>query len=367
MSDSYTVKDIQVLKGLEAVRKRPGMYIGGTSLTGLHQLVWEILDNSVDEALNGHCNRIEVTLGADGGITVVDHGRGIPVEEHPTTGKNSVETIFCNLHAGGKFDDDAYKVAGGLHGVGASVVNALSEALIVEVKRNGHCYRQEFSRGNPTSPLRDAGAARGTGTKITFRPDPEIFPDRTFSKELIKERLETKAFLMAGLRVRLKDEAEGTAEEYIYPGGITDFLQKLLQGRAVIDAQPLHYRSENGLRFEMALAWTFDTTTRILSFVNSIPTPKAAPTRLPFAMGSPVRCAPTWRSATVFPRVSRGSPRTMCGKAWWPSCRSISRATWNSRARPRSALTARCRNRSSRWCALPSRRGFTRIRLRPQR
>ena len=273
MSSSYTVKDIKVLKGLEAVRKRPGMYIGGTGRDGLHQLVWELLDNGVDEALNGHCDMIEVTLLADGGIAVADRGRGIPVEIHPSTRKNTVETIFCNLHAGGKFDDYAYKVAGGLHGVGASVVNALSEKMIVEVKRDGFRHVQEFRRGKPSSPLRKVEAATGTGTKVVFWPDPDIFPDRTFSKELIKERLETKAFLMAGLRVRVKDEEQKTVENFIYHEGIKDFLRKLSQDRPLIDAQPFYFRYDNGLRLEMAMAWTSETANRILSFVNSIPTP----------------------------------------------------------------------------------------------
>lgn len=273
MSSSYTVKDIKVLKGLEAVRKRPGMYIGGTGRDGLHQLVWELLDNGVDEALNGHCDMIEVTLLSDGGIAVADRGRGIPVEIHPSTRKNTVETIFCNLHAGGKFDDYAYKVAGGLHGVGASVVNALSEKMIVEVKRDGFRHVQEFRRGKPSSPLRKVEAATGTGTKVVFWPDPDIFPDRTFSKELIKERLETKAFLMAGLRVRIKDEEQKTVENFIYHEGIKDFLRKLSQDRPLIDAQPFYFRYDNGLRLEMAMAWTSETANRILSFVNSIPTP----------------------------------------------------------------------------------------------
>jgi len=273
MSDSYTVEDIQVLKGLEAVRKRPGMYIGGTGREGLHQLVWEILDNSVDEALNGHCTFIDVILGADGSISVEDQGRGIPVEKHPTTGKNTVETIFCNLHAGGKFDDDTYKVAGGLHGVGAAVVNALSEKLIVDVCRNGFRHAQEFRRGQALSPLRKMEASKRTGTKVMFLPDPEIFPDMAFSKDLIRERLESKAFLIAGLKIRLTDEAEGTVETFLYPEGITDFLQKLVVGRPLVDAQPFYYRHDNDLRLELVMAWTSETSTRILSFVNSIPTP----------------------------------------------------------------------------------------------
>jgi DNA gyrase/topoisomerase IV subunit B len=273
MSDSYTVEDIQVLKGLEAVRKRPGMYIGGTGREGLHQLVWEILDNSVDEALNGHCSFIDVILGADGSISVEDQGRGIPVEKHPTTGKNTVETIFCNLHAGGKFDDDTYKVAGGLHGVGAAVVNALSEKLVVDVCRNGFRHAQEFRRGQALSPLRKMEGSKRTGTKVMFLPDPEIFPERAFSKDLIRERLESKAFLIAGLKIRLTDEAEGTVETFLYPDGITDFLQKLVVGRPLVDAQPFYYRHDNDLRLELVMAWTSETSTRILSFVNSIPTP----------------------------------------------------------------------------------------------
>ena len=273
MSDSYTVKDIQVLKGLEAVRKRPGMYIGGTGREGLHQLVWEILDNSVDEALNGHCAFIDVVLGADGSISVEDQGRGIPVEKHPTTRKNTVETIFCNLHAGGKFDDDTYKVAGGLHGVGAAVVNALSEKLVVEIFRNGFRHVQEFRRGKAVSPLRQMEESNRTGAKVMFLPDSDIFPDRVFSKDLIRERLESKAFLIAGLKIRLTDEAEGTVEIFLYPEGITDFLQKLVANRPLVDAQPFYYRHDNDLRLELVMAWTSETSTRILSFVNSIPTP----------------------------------------------------------------------------------------------
>lgn len=273
MSDSYTVKDIQVLKGLEAVRKRPGMYIGGTGREGLHQLVWEILDNSVDEALNGHCAFIDVVLGIDGSISIEDEGRGIPLEKHPTTRKNTVETIFCNLHAGGKFDDDTYKVAGGLHGVGAAVVNALSEKLVVEVFRNGFRHVQEFRRGKAASPLRQMEESNRTGAKVMFLPDSDIFPDRVFSKDLIRERLESKAFLIAGLKIRLTDEAEGTVETFLYPEGITDFLQKLVANRPLVDAQPFYYRHDNDLRLELVMAWTSETSTRILSFVNSIPTP----------------------------------------------------------------------------------------------
>jgi DNA gyrase subunit B len=272
MTKSYTVDDIQVLKGLEAVRKRPGMYVGGTGVDGLHQLVWEIVDNSVDEALNGHCGSIEVDMTADGMVSVQDCGRGIPVEPHPTTGKNTVETIFCNLHAGGKFDDDAYKVAGGLHGVGSAVVNALSERLLVEVRRNGYKFVQEFSRGKPVTALKRMEPCKDTGTRVAFLPDLEIFKDRNFSKELIRERLEVKAFLIASLKIRLRHETDGSEEIFTYPGGIMDFLQKLIADKPLIDAQPFHFKHENDIRLEVAMSWTADTSTQILSFVNSIPT-----------------------------------------------------------------------------------------------
>lgn len=273
MGDSYTVDDIQVLKGLEAVRKRPGMYIGDTSEGGLHQLVWEIVDNSVDEALNGHCDSIDVVIGEDGSVTVEDRGRGIPVESHPSTGKNTIETIFCNLHAGGKFDDYAYKVAGGLHGVGASVVNALSARMVVGVKRNGFLHVQEFERGRPVTELQKKAPARGTGTKISFVPDPEIFGSLRFSTEIIRERLEIKSFLIAGLKINLKDKKEGVVQTFHYPEGVNDFLNKLIDGHELVGAQPFYYHHQNDLRFEVALAWTAETSGKILSFVNSIPTP----------------------------------------------------------------------------------------------
>lgn len=273
MSSSYTVKDIQVLKGLEAVRKRPGMYIGGTGPDGLHQLVWEILDNSVDEALNGHCSSIEVIMEANGSITIGDSGRGIPVEIHPATGKNSVETIFCNLHAGGKFDDDAYKVAGGLHGVGASVVNALSSSLVVEIKRDGFKYSQEFAKGKAVCELTNVGPVRGTGTRVTFLPDKEIFRSLNFSSDVIRKRLEVKSFLVAGLKIKFVNRIDDTSEVFLYPQGILDYLDKLVEDKDAMAAQPFYFKHENDLKLEVVFAWTSDTSSQILSFVNSIPTP----------------------------------------------------------------------------------------------
>lgn len=273
MKNTYTVMDIQVLRGLEAVRKRPGMYIGSTSAEGLHQLLWEVVDNSVDEALNGHCDTIEVVLCSDGSVSVKDNGRGIPTEIHPVTGKNTVETIFCNLHAGGKFDEDVYKVAGGLHGVGASVVNALSETMCVEVERNGFRYVQEFSRGNPVSPLTKNGVTNQSGTKVIFRPDPLIFETRGFSRDVIRQRLKTKAFLIAGLSICLRDENTMLEETFRYPKGIKDFLEDELRDKQALEIQPIHLSHSNEIRLEVAMTWTSETSCHILSFVNSIPTP----------------------------------------------------------------------------------------------
>src|SRR3954465_14019200 len=199
-SGNYTAKDITVLEGLEPVRKRPGMYIGGVGSAGLHHLVWEIVDNAVDEAMNGYASNIWVTLHADGtSITVEDDGRGAPVDKHPTTKKSALETIFTVLHAGGKFEHGSYKTAGGLHGVGASVVNALSKELIATVKRDGSTWEMRFKQGKPTGPLKKIGPARGTGTTVYFHPDAAIFPKIEFDATLIKERLEVASYLHKGL------------------------------------------------------------------------------------------------------------------------------------------------------------------------
>ncbi len=285
MSANYTVNDIQVLKGLEAIRKRPGMYIGGTGPDGLHQLVWEILDNAVDEALNGYCDNIILKMGEDGSILVSDSGRGIPTEKHPVTGKNTVETIFCNLHAGGKFDEYAYKVAGGLHGVGASVVNALSEYLEVEVKRNSATYIQRFSKSNPTTKLKKTATATGTGTTVKFLPDAEIFESLNFSADLIRERLKTKAYLIAGLKIKFIDEETETEEVFHYPGGISDYLDHLADGMSPLDIQPFQFGYDNGIRLNLVMTWTEDTKGKIMSFVNSIPTPSGGTHETAFRNG----------------------------------------------------------------------------------
>src|SRR5512133_1938791 len=202
MTTSYTAKDITVLEGLEPVRKRPGMYIGGVGAAGLHHLAWEILDNSIDEAMNGYASTIHVTLHADGSsITIADDGRGIPVDKHPQTKKSALEVIFTVLHAGGKFDHDNYKTAGGLHGVGASVVNALSKELVATVRRDGALWEQRFKQGKPAGPLKKVGAARGTGTSVYFHPDPTIFPKIEFEPSVVRERRDVASYLHKGLKV----------------------------------------------------------------------------------------------------------------------------------------------------------------------
>src|SRR5919106_6514859 len=226
---TYTAKDITVLEGLEPVRKRPGMYIGGVGTSGLHHLVWEILDNAVDEAMNGFASNLGVTLHADGSsVTIADDGRGIPVDKHPTTKKSALEVIFTMLHAGGKFEQGNYKTAGGLHGVGASVVNALSAELRASVKRDGSLWEMSFKRGRATTPLKKAGAARGTGTTVYFHPDPTIFPKVEFDAATIRERLEVVSYIHKGGRVTFENEAEKTKAVFQHEDGLTDYLRKIV-------------------------------------------------------------------------------------------------------------------------------------------
>jgi DNA gyrase subunit B len=275
-SGTYTAKSITVLEGLEAVRRRPGMYIGGVDKTGLHHLLWEIVDNSIDEVMNGHASRIVVTLGHDGKtISVADNGRGIPVDLHGKSGKSALEVILTTLHAGGKFDNDAYKVAGGLHGVGASVVNALSKSLEAQVRRDGWTYTQRYRRGKPLGPVERGEPARGSGTTITFTPDPEIFLDLSFDPKLIAERLEVKTYLNRGLTIELIDQKAKTRVEFHHDGGVADFLDAVNQARNDNRVAPLPFvleRDEDDLRLSLALAWTEATDEDIRSFVNTIPT-----------------------------------------------------------------------------------------------
>jgi DNA gyrase subunit B/topoisomerase-4 subunit B len=271
----YTAKDIQVLEGLEPVRKRPGMYIGGVGSAGLHHLVWEVVDNAVDEAMNGHASEITVTLHKDGSsITVQDNGRGIPVDKHPKTKKPAIEVIFSTLHAGGKFEEGNYKTSGGLHGVGASVVNALSTKLVAKVKRDGAEWQMEFARGVTKGALKKLGAARGTGTTVYFTPDPTIFPRTEFDPQTIRERLEIASFLHRGVKVRFIDEAHGTDEKFEHEEGIVDYLKKIIgeRGHKPIHESPFTLVKENGATVQVAFQWTESTDEHVKSYVNGIPT-----------------------------------------------------------------------------------------------
>ena len=272
---NYGAEQIQVLEGMEAVRKRPGMYIGTTSSDGLHHLVYEIVDNSVDEALAGYGKEIDVTIHKDNSISVLDFGRGIPVEIHPKMGIPTVEVVLTVLHAGGKFGGGGYKVSGGLHGVGMSVVNALSTLLEVEIRRDGKLYRQTFSKGHTISPLEVIGTATDTGTKIHFVPDAEIFTDTTvYDFKVLRKRLKELAFLNKGLRITLRDEREGQEQEEVYlqEGGIVDFVQSLDDGKDPL-TEVIYFGGErDGVQVEIALQYTDTYTENIMSFANNIHT-----------------------------------------------------------------------------------------------
>jgi DNA gyrase subunit B/topoisomerase-4 subunit B len=272
---NYTAKDITVLEGLEPVRKRPGMYIGGVGTAGLHHLVWEILDNAVDEAMNGYASNIIVTLHTDGSsITVADDGRGIPVDKHPKTKQSALEVIFTMLHAGGKFEHGSYKTAGGLHGVGASVVNALSKQLVATVKRDGAQWEMSFKQGRPVGPLKKLGPARGSGTAVYFHPDPAVFPKIEFDAQTIRERLEIVSYIHKGVRVTFENEVEGTREVFQHDEGLQDYLRKIVSERG---AKPVHEAAfvqtrEGGPRLDLVLQWTESTDEHVRSYVNGIPT-----------------------------------------------------------------------------------------------
>ena len=271
--DRYDASQIQVLKGLEAVRRRPAMYIGDVTGRGLHHLVYEVVDNSVDEALAGYCDRIEVVLGKEGWVRVSDNGRGIPVDIHPTEGRPAVEVVMTTLHAGGKFDKKIYQVSGGLHGVGVSVVNALSEWLEVEVRRDGKKYWQRYERGVPVTPLKEKGKVKGTGTTVTFLPDKEIFKKRKFNFETLSERLRELAFLNPGLRIILRDEREDREEVFYSKGGLKEFVQYIDEGRTPIHKKVITISgNKDGVPVDLAMQYNDSFTDNVFTYVNNIHT-----------------------------------------------------------------------------------------------
>ena len=269
----YRADNIKVLEGLEAVRKRPGMYIGDTAERGLHHLVYEVVDNSIDEALGGHCNAIEVTIHIDNSVTVIDNGRGIPVDIHSIEGVSAAEVVLTKLHAGGKFDKASYKVSGGLHGVGISVVNALSETLEIEIKRDGKVYQQSYKRGDAQERLKEVGKSKERGTRVTFKPDSTIFETIDFSFDILSQRLRELAFLNRGVKITIEDERTQKKHEFFYKGGLMSFVEHLNRAKTAIHAKVVHFEGErDGVEVEIAMQWNDGYSESVFSFANNINT-----------------------------------------------------------------------------------------------
>jgi DNA gyrase subunit B len=270
---TYTAESIKVLKGLEAVRKRPAMYIGSTGPDGLHHLVYEVVDNSIDEALAGYCSKIEVTIHVDCSVTVIDDGRGIPVGMHKKEKKPAAEVVMTTLHAGGKFDAKTYQVSGGLHGVGVSVVNALAEKLDLEIKREGGVYTQSYERGKPLNKLKKIGKTKNTGTKVTFKPDPEVFNSLEFNFDILSQRLRELSFLNKGLMISIIDERADKRHDFQYKGGIKEFVQYLNQNKTILNPKPITFESKKeDVIVEMSLQYNTSYSENIFTFVNNINT-----------------------------------------------------------------------------------------------
>ena len=269
----YTADNIKVLEGLDAVKKRPGMYIGDTGERGLHHLVYEVVDNSIDEALAGFCDQIEVKIHIDNSVTVIDNGRGIPVDMHPTEKISAAEVVLTKLHAGGKFDKASYKVSGGLHGVGLSVVNALSESLEVEIKRDGKVYQQRYTRGVPQAALNEVGRSKERGTRVTFKPDSQVFESLDLSFDMLSQRLRELAFLNKGVRITIEDERSQKKHELVYKGGIVSFVEHLNRAKTALHSQVIFLEGEKeGVDIEIAMQWNDGYTENTFAFANNINT-----------------------------------------------------------------------------------------------
>ncbi|HID96833.1 MAG TPA: DNA gyrase subunit B, partial [Thermodesulfobacteriaceae bacterium] len=302
----YEARQIKVLSGLAAVRKRPAMYIGNTSIEGLHHLVYEVVDNSIDEALAGFCSSIKVMIGEDGTVTVEDNGRGIPVDIHPVEGIPALELVMTKLHAGGKFDHQTYKVSGGLHGVGVSVVNALSEFLQAEVYRDGSIYRQTYRRGEPAGPMECLGTTNKRGTRIIFKPDSEIFEETTeFQYEILQARMRELAFLNPQVKIRLTDERTGKSGEYHFEGGVCSFVSYLSENKDLIHEKPIYISGERDqVHVDIAFQYSRTYSERILSYVNNIRT-KEGGSHVSGFRQSLTKCINKYASDDVVPKKLR--------------------------------------------------------------
>ena len=269
----YDADSIKVLRDLDAVRKRPAMYIGSTGLVGLHHLVWEVVDNAVDEALAGECDRVDVTVHSDNSVTIIDNGRGIPVDMHKEEGRPAAEVVMTVLHAGGKFDTKSYKVSGGLHGVGVSVVNALAEWLELEIWRDGYTWEQSYALGKPTSQLKQAGKTTKRGTKVTFLPDATIFASIEFNHDTLSQRLRELSFLNKGLTIFLKDERNNKETEFRYNGGIAEFVKHLNRNKETLHPVPIFAEADkDNMHVELAIQYNDGYAENVFTFANNINT-----------------------------------------------------------------------------------------------